>query len=105
MLLQFHSAVDFPFPDSTETSSTVIFGLIKYINVRNDMFNSRGYVDPAKLRPASRLGDISYGRIGEAYQVKWKFWGEDKEKMDEVMKKAAQAEKVVEREGDKAKTD
>lgn len=47
----------------------MFLGHVKYIHVRKDVLNERGLVDPGKLRPVTRMGDISYGRVTEGYRI------------------------------------
>jgi len=55
--------------------------------VRNDILNDRGYVDPTKFIPVARVGDISYARISELYQVVSGSWEEESQKIPEELKK------------------
>lgn len=52
----------------------MFLGHVKYIHVRKDVLNSRGLVDPGKLKPVARLGDIAYSRMTEAYRVERPLW-------------------------------
>ena len=61
-------------PGSNKVTQTVMFGLVKRIHVRNDVMTDKGTVDPALLRAVSRLGDISYGRIGESFRLPRDSW-------------------------------
>ena len=67
-----------------------MLGLIKMIHIRNDVLITpenpssgtpahSGYnVDATKLRAVSRLGGITYGRIGEGFQIPRPVWDEVK---------------------------
>ena len=59
---------------------------MKTIHVRNDVLNERGVVDISKFRPVSRLGDISYARVGDAFRLEMPLWTEEGEKAQEFMK-------------------
>lgn len=61
---------------STYATSTVIFGLVKRIHVRNDVLNHKGVVDPGLYRPISRLGDISYSTLGDAFRLPRPAWAD-----------------------------
>lgn len=47
---------------------------MKKIHVRNDVISDKGIVDPALFRPVSRLGDISYARLGDAFRLPRESW-------------------------------
>lgn len=64
-------AIDIINPTTNAVATTLILGTVKYIHVRNDMLNERGFVDCTKLRPIGRLGDISYGTLGGAFHIPW----------------------------------
>lgn len=38
------------------------------------MLNQKGVVDPALYRPISRLGDISYSTLGDAFRLPRPAW-------------------------------
>lgn len=71
-------------------------GLVKLVHVRNDVLIHPGdhpnpsagsvprewTIDPAKLRAVSRMGGITYGRIGEAFEVPRPVWAQVKESYD-----------------------
>jgi len=80
--------------DLTKTDGTatgvLIIGLIKLIHVRNDILvhpddasvdqGARPFtIDPAKLRAVSRMGGITYGRIGEGFEIPRPVWDEVKD--------------------------
>ncbi|KAF5389746.1 hypothetical protein D9757_005995 [Collybiopsis confluens] len=74
-------------PDTGATGSTVIFGLIKCIHTRKDVLNTRGLVDPAKFQAMSRMGDISYGLVTEAFRLPRPSWTADGEAMERTIDK------------------
>ncbi|KAF8532529.1 hypothetical protein JB92DRAFT_2687646 [Gautieria morchelliformis] len=61
-------------PGSTTVTQTVMMGLVKRIHVRNDVMTEKGNVDPALLRAVSRMGDISYARVGEGFRLPRPTW-------------------------------
>ncbi|KIJ37323.1 hypothetical protein M422DRAFT_231978 [Sphaerobolus stellatus SS14] len=61
-------------PGSQEVTQAVIIGLVKKIHVRNDVLNEKGTIDPAVFRPVSRLGDISFARLGDAFRIPRDQW-------------------------------
>ena len=72
-----------------------MFGLIKKIHVRNDILRDNGTVDPAKLKPIGRLGDISYARLGDMFKIprpSWKDVGESLTKLESESATAAVVE-------------
>ena len=85
------------YPGTQEVASTLVLANIKRIHARADLLTTSASpsnhwltVDPAKLRPISRLGDISYGRLGGGFRFPWGDW-----EMDEREARAA-AEKRTE---------
>ncbi|KAF8210356.1 hypothetical protein K438DRAFT_1711027 [Mycena galopus ATCC 62051] len=51
-------------PNSERITTTVVLGLIKKAHVHESVLDARGTgVDPAKLRPISRLGSKTYARV------------------------------------------
>ncbi|KAG6375235.1 hypothetical protein JVT61DRAFT_3449 [Boletus reticuloceps] len=64
-------------PSSGETTTTLILAHVKYIHVRKDMLNQRGTIDITKFKPISRLGDNSYGRVGDAFKLARPSWAAD----------------------------
>ncbi|EJT97039.1 hypothetical protein DACRYDRAFT_112365 [Dacryopinax primogenitus] len=68
-------------PSTGIASNTLIIGWVKHIHVRNDVLNERGVVDPTKLRPVVRVGDISYARLGDVFRLTRHVWEKEKEKM------------------------
>ena len=59
----------------------MVIGLIKGIHIRKDVLNEKGLVDIARFLPVARLGDISYGRVTEAYRITRPTWAESGEKV------------------------
>lgn len=51
-----------------------MLGLIKRAHVRESVLTESGTVDPAKLRAVSRLGGITYARIGEGFELSRPSW-------------------------------
>ena len=66
--------IDIIDPKDNTLSSTLILGTVKCIHVRKDVLNERGIVDPTKLKPIARLGDISYGSLSGGFRVPSKAW-------------------------------
>ena len=54
---------------------------MKYIHVRKDVLNERGNVDPGKLKPVARLGDILYARIGDGFRIPRPIWANEQDKI------------------------
>jgi len=78
-------AIDVNHPETGEGMNTLIIGFVKYIHVRNDMLNERGVVDPVKFKPISRLGDITYGRLGDMTRLPRFSWETEKKKVEEMV--------------------
>jgi hypothetical protein len=62
----------------------VTFGLVKYIHARKDVLNSRGYVDPVKMMPTARIGDVSYARVSDIYRMPVKSWSKEQEAVEKT---------------------
>ncbi|ESK92345.1 flavoprotein oxygenase [Moniliophthora roreri MCA 2997] len=72
-------------PDNTPSipSGYLILGTIKYVHVRKDMLNpDKDVVDPDKLKPIARMGDISYTRVTEAFRLPRFDWQKEKEGLE-----------------------
>jgi len=67
-------------PETGITTTTLILGLVKYIHVRNDMLNDRGNVDSTKLKPISRLGDIQYASLSQAFSIPRPNWKNEEDR-------------------------
>ena len=55
--------------DPNKVTNTVIFGHVKMIHARNDILTPKDTIDAATFRAISRLGDITYARIGDGFQI------------------------------------
>jgi len=62
-----------------KTGTTAIVEGVRF-HVREDALTENGALDPAVLRPVSRLGGVSYGRTTEAYDLPRPRWADEKEK-------------------------
>lgn len=58
----------------------MVLGLIKHIHVRENVLDETGQaIDPAKLRPISRLGGVKYARVTDVFElprIDWNSLGE-----------------------------
>ncbi|KAF9809018.1 hypothetical protein IEO21_07643 [Rhodonia placenta] len=79
MECELHQTVEIVHPVTGVNTTTMILGLVKYVHVRNDMLTARGTVDPARLRPVARLGDISYARVGDGFRLRRPVWADEAE--------------------------
>ena len=60
---------------SSEVTTTVVLGLIQQIHVREGVLDDTGKaIDPARLRPISRLGGVTYGRTREVFELPRSSW-------------------------------
>ncbi|KAH7930370.1 hypothetical protein BV22DRAFT_1028605 [Leucogyrophana mollusca] len=84
MECELFQSIDIVHPDTGEQSSTLVLAHVKYIHIRNDVLNERGLVDIAKFKPVSRLGDISYARVGDAFRIPRPSWQQEKDKFAEL---------------------
>lgn len=71
---QLLQAIDIIHPETQVATTTMILGNVKYIHVRKDVLNERGNVDPAKLKPMGRMGDITYARSTEGFRLERPSW-------------------------------
>ncbi|EKM60446.1 uncharacterized protein PHACADRAFT_133001 [Phanerochaete carnosa HHB-10118-sp] len=79
-------------PDTGVQSATLVLGLVKKIHVRNDVLLDRHsetnpgqvvkLVDPIKLNPVARMGDITYTSCGPLYRIPRPVWASEKEKAE-----------------------
>ncbi|KAI0310929.1 hypothetical protein OF83DRAFT_815123 [Amylostereum chailletii] len=76
MECELYQSLDLKHPESGLTTTTIILGHVKYIHVRKDVLNENGTVDPALLKPVSRLGDTSYARLGDGFRLPRPLWNE-----------------------------
>ncbi|EJT97038.1 hypothetical protein DACRYDRAFT_112364 [Dacryopinax primogenitus] len=73
-------------PDLGDGLTTLIIGVVRYIHARKDVLNDQELVDVVKPQPVSRLGDISFGRVGNLYRLKRYKWEEEKENIKAALK-------------------
>jgi flavin reductase (DIM6/NTAB) family NADH-FMN oxidoreductase RutF len=85
-------------PSNNAQPSTLILGVVKHFHIRKDVLatpsESGGHgagkivIDPAKLKPVSRMGDVTYARLGDGFRIPRPAWssstGEGGKTMDEV---------------------
>ncbi|THH29679.1 hypothetical protein EUX98_g4491 [Antrodiella citrinella] len=86
MECELYKDIDIPNAINGGISTTLFLGLIKHIHVRKDMLNARGTVDPAKLQPVGRMGDILYGSLGGGYRLARPAWSAEGEVIQEFIK-------------------
>ncbi|KIL66277.1 hypothetical protein M378DRAFT_75336 [Amanita muscaria Koide BX008] len=76
MECELHSSQDIGPPGSSQCTTTLILGYIKRVHVRRSVMHEDGKtIDARKLRPVSRLGGSTYGRVVEGFdlpRVGWK---------------------------------
>ncbi|KAJ6572147.1 hypothetical protein B0H19DRAFT_1132720 [Mycena capillaripes] len=63
-------------------AANLIIGTVKYIHVRNAVLNEKGVVDPAKLKPIARMGDITYIKVKDGFRIPRPSWAQDKEEVE-----------------------
>ena len=59
----------------------------RYIHVRRAVLNEKGAVDVQKYKLVARMGDISYGTIGDVYRMPAPSWEEVEPLLSEEMKR------------------
>lgn len=80
MECELFQSIDIAHPVTGEHTATLILAHVKYIHIRKDVLNERGRVDIIKFKPVARLGDITFGRISNAYRVPTPSWAKDGDK-------------------------
>jgi len=88
MECELYQAIDIVNPTTGQRTSTLVLAHVKYIHVRNDMLTERGTVDVTKFKPVSRLGDISYARLGDVFRLPRPVWATEEGKLEEATKNA-----------------
>ncbi|THH13337.1 hypothetical protein EW146_g6863 [Bondarzewia mesenterica] len=86
MECELFEAIDVVHPATGQTATTLILGLVKYVHVRKDVLTENGTVDPARLKPVSRLGDTTYSRLGDGFRLARPSWSQEGEKLQEATK-------------------
>ncbi|KAG2035301.1 hypothetical protein BDR03DRAFT_923043 [Suillus americanus] len=85
MECELYKSIDIIHPVTGEQKSTLILAHVKYIHVRKDMLTDRGAINLTKYRPATRVGDITYARVGNAYRIPRPTWAQDEAKIKEAL--------------------
>ncbi len=52
-----------------ETASTVVFGRVVGLHMKDEFIDAEGRFDTFKARPVTRLGGLQYGALGEVIEV------------------------------------
>ncbi|KAI0268681.1 hypothetical protein BC834DRAFT_821058 [Gloeopeniophorella convolvens] len=73
------------FPDGATTpSTTLVLSRVKCAHVRHSVLQSDGLrIDPSKLRVVSRLGGLTYARVGEGFNLKRPAWNDVKQALED----------------------
>ncbi|RDB25416.1 Uncharacterized protein YwrF [Hypsizygus marmoreus] len=70
MECELYSFQDISPPKSTEITTTLVLGLVKKIHVRPSVLDADGDgIDPSKLRPVARLGNRTYSRLLDVFDL------------------------------------
>lgn len=70
MECELYSFQDISPPNSTEITTTLVLGLVKKVHIRKSVLDESGTaVDPSKLRPVARLGNRSYSRLLDVFDL------------------------------------
>ena len=90
MEFEVYEVIDIKNPDTGVATTTFVIGLVKGVHIREDVLSEKGdTVDVSKFQAVGRLGDISYGRIGEAFRIGRPSYEENKEVIDGLAKGSA----------------
>ncbi|KAG8739745.1 hypothetical protein FRC10_005214 [Ceratobasidium sp. 414] len=81
MECELYSIQDISLPDKPEVvTGTFVLGLVKAIHVRKDVWvddgKGIGMMDPVKYRAISRLGGLTFARVGEGFELPRPVWSE-----------------------------
>jgi len=77
-------------PGTVEIATTFVMGTIKRVHARNSVLMPDGVnIDPAKLRPMSRLGGFTYARLGEGIDMGIPMWAQNKDIVTEIVDAAS----------------
>ncbi|PCH43467.1 hypothetical protein WOLCODRAFT_164461 [Wolfiporia cocos MD-104 SS10] len=69
-----------------EMTTTFIMGSIKLMHVRNAVLAEDGVnIDPGKLRPMSRLGMVTYARLGDGIDINIPMWAQTGEEVTKAL--------------------
>ena len=80
--------MDIVSPRTQEVTTTLVFGLIKHIHVRNAVLAEDGQtIDPTKLRPVARLGGSTFVRFGEVFDLERPSWKVLKDRIESMHSK------------------
>jgi len=71
-------------PGSSKVTGTIVLGHVKMFHVRNSVLNKKGTVETSALRPVSRLGALTYGRIGDSFDLPRVSWKEEQEAVQQL---------------------
>ncbi|KAG2142315.1 uncharacterized protein EDB93DRAFT_1338483 [Suillus bovinus] len=85
MEYELYKSINITHPVTGEHTSTLILAHVKYFHVRKDMLTIKGIVDLTKFKPVSRVGDISYARVGDAYRIAVPLWAREEAKIQEAL--------------------
>ncbi|TRM61995.1 hypothetical protein BD626DRAFT_404560 [Schizophyllum amplum] len=64
-----------------------VIGQVKYMHLRRSVLNEKGMIDVQKYKPVARMGDISYGTIGNVYRMPAPSWAEVESLIPDDLKK------------------
>ncbi|KIJ10688.1 hypothetical protein PAXINDRAFT_16351 [Paxillus involutus ATCC 200175] len=81
MECELFEAIDLIDPVTGKATSTMLLGYVKYIHIRNDMLTEKGVVDMTLFRPLSRMGDVTYARVGNGFRLARPVWEQEKDKV------------------------
>ncbi|KAG2122547.1 hypothetical protein BD769DRAFT_1474738, partial [Suillus cothurnatus] len=84
MECELYKCIDINHPVTGEHKNTLIIAHVKYVHVRKDVLTDRGIIDITKFKPIAPLGDVSYGRVGDAFGMPAPKWAQDEVKIEEA---------------------
>ena len=84
---ELHDLIEVKHPVTGDVTTTLIIGHVKFAHVRKDVMLPDGTIDPALLKPVARLGDITYGRLGDGYRLPRPFYDKVKPALEERAEK------------------
>lgn len=91
---QLYDIMDIRSARTEEITTSLVFGLIKRIHVRNSVLAKDGAtVDAAKLRPVARLSGSTYVRLGEAFDLGRPSWKALRHEIEDMHRRSDRLDK------------
>ncbi|KAJ7034540.1 hypothetical protein C8F04DRAFT_1101316 [Mycena alexandri] len=70
--------------DTGAITTNLILATVKYVHVRKAVLNEKGVIDPAKLKPIGRMGDITFMTVKDGFRIPRPVWADEKEIIEKL---------------------